>query len=115
MPFITEELYQLGHKFSEPHDSLHQSDWPSHQGHTFTKENEMSVILWALKDTRKRRSEQQIGAGAILEQVTLQFEDQKIYETALQLKRELITALRTKEIALQTGGTSDVTIRCQNT
>ena len=104
MPFVTEELYQNAGKFGENHPSLHVSTWPKPQSlHEVTEKDDIEFILWALAETRKIRSEQKIGAGAILEVVTLEFTEDSDIETAKRLEKSIVTAIRAKEIAVQKG------------
>lgn len=70
MPYVTEEIYQQGHKFGEDAASLHVSAWPEvHSDVNFTSQAEMDVILGTLYTVRKLRTERQIGQGAKLKQL----------------------------------------------
>ncbi|MDH5722773.1 MAG: valine--tRNA ligase [Alphaproteobacteria bacterium] len=104
MPFVTEELYQAASKFGEDSLSLHVSAWPKPESlHEVTDKDDIEFILWALAETRKIRSEQQIGAGAILEVVTLEFTEDSDLENAKRLEKSIQTAIRAKEISAQKG------------
>ena len=103
-PFVTEELYQAAGKFGEDAVSLHITAWPKPESlHEVTDQNDIEFILWALAETRKIRSEQKIGAGAILEVVTLEFADDSDLGTAKRLEKSIVTAIRAKEIVVQKG------------
>ena len=102
MPFVTEELYQQANRFGEQEVSLHQTRWPEPNAHAnFARMDEMDVILWAMSETRKRRSEQKIGAGTVLPSVIVQIADEKAYQTALNMPNSLAAATRAHKVCVQ--------------
>ena len=103
MPFVTEEIYQQAHKFGEEHVSLHISPFPIADIKFFDLQADMDFVLWALAETRKMRSVQKIGAGLMLEAVTLEVESEEDVQRAQDLQKSLTTALRTVDIVVRQG------------
>ena len=112
MPFVTEELYQQASKFGDDAISLHVDSWPeANTSLTFAKESEMEFLIWALTETRKMRSVQKIGAGHLLDVVTLNVETDEQVTMSEGMKNSLTTALRSADIIVQKGeevGVSDI-------
>lgn len=101
MPFVTEELYQKAQRFGENYSSLHQSMWPkSDLNLSFDKSYDMGIVLWAISETRKLRSDQKIGAGTILDSVNLQIDDQDKIAAAQRIKKSIATAVRSKDVVI---------------
>lgn len=101
-PFVTEELYQSAAKFGEDYSSIHNSVWPEVREHEFSKSNEMEMILQAIAETRKLRSDLKVSGGVILESVNITAESADI-EAVKSLEKSIVTAIRAKEIVVDSG------------
>ena len=114
MPFVTEELFQKANRFGEKEASLHQTAWPKPDANVaFERADEMDVILWAMGETRKRRSEQKIGAGTVLASVVMQLTDEKTYKTATTMPNSLAAATRAESVVIQSIKGNESTVKIE--
>ena len=112
-PFVTEEIYQQAGKFGEDYSSLHVSAWPKADeaiiGHEI--EQDMDYVLKTLAGVRRLRSEQQIGAGALLESVTiaLNAEEGSMADRLRGIEVSLLSAARAKALNIETANDAEET------
>lgn len=110
-PFVTEEIYQQAGKFGEDYASLHVSAWPKADAAIIAHDGaaDMDYVLKTLAGVRRLRSEQQIGAGALLESVTISLgKDEGAAEDRLMtIKNSLLSAARAKALNIKTANDAD--------
>lgn len=112
-PFVTEEIYQQAGKFGEDYDSLHVSAWPKADQSIVGAdvENDMDYVLKTMAGVRRLRSEQQIGAGALLESVTISLgkDDNGAAERLKNMEISLLSAARAKSLTIDTANDAEET------
>jgi valyl-tRNA synthetase len=112
-PFITEEIYQQAGKFGEDYSSLHVSAWPKADAKILGSDGEadMDYVLKTLAGVRRLRSEQQIGAGSLLESVTIALGsvDGDVSERLRGIEMSLLSAARAKALNIETANDGEDT------
>tara|TARA_R110002124_G_scaffold149220_1_gene315153 strand:+ start:312787 stop:315297 length:2511 start_codon:yes stop_codon:yes gene_type:complete len=112
-PFVTEEIYQQANKFGEDHVSLHVSPWPKADAAIIAHDigGDMSYVLKTLAGVRRLRSEQQIGAGALLESVTITLNgaDMAMKDLMPDIEMSLLSAARAKALHIETANDAEET------
>ena len=112
-PFITEEIYQQAGKFGEDYSSLHVSAWPKADAEILGSDGEadMDYVLKTLAGVRRLRSEQQIGAGSLLESVTIALgsTDGDVSARLRGIEMSLLSAARAKALNIETANDGEDT------
>jgi valyl-tRNA synthetase len=112
-PVVTEEIYQQANKFGEDHVSLHISPWPKADAAIATHDigGDMDYVLKTLAGVRRLRSEQQIGAGALLESVTITLNgaDMAMKDLMPGIEMSLLSAARAKALNIETANDAEET------
>jgi len=112
-PFITEEIYQQAGKFGEDYSSLHVSAWPKADAEILGSDGEadMDYVLKTLAGVRRLRSEQQIGAGSLLESVTIALGsiDGDVSARLRGIEMSLLSAARAKALHIETANDGEDT------
>lgn len=111
IPFITEELYQRAGRFGEPHQSLHQTPWVEKKPYPeFSRKAEMDIILDIVSEVRKLRSNANIGAGVILQDISIKLDNPAMEKMAQGLKKSISTAARANKVTITLSSTKEIFI-----